>query len=98
PGDTVLHRADEIEVEGPRKIRVDPALHADLRRASPPGLLGLVRYVAQRERVGLGVDLALREGAEPAPHVTDVREVDVAVHDVRNLRADGFGAELVGDP
>ena len=51
PGDALLHRPDEVEVEGARQIRMDPALHADLRRAFLPRLLGLVRDLGQRKRV-----------------------------------------------
>ena len=98
PRDALLHGADEIEVEAPRQIGMDPALHADLRRASLPRLFGFVRDLGQRERVRLRVHLALRERAEPASHVADVREVDVPVDDVGHLGTDGLGAELVGDP
>ena len=92
-----LHRVEQVEVERPRQVGVDPALHAHL--GAPPGrrLAGSVGDLGERERVGLRVDLALRERAEAAPDVADVGEVDVAVHDVGDVVADGVAPEPVGD-
>ena len=54
--------------------------------------------LAQGQGVGLGVDLALGERAEPAPHVADVREVDVPVDHVGDLVTDRPRREIVRDP
>ena len=97
-GRAPLHRVDEVEVERARQIGVDAALHADLGGALAPRFLGAVGDLGERERVGLVVDLTLGERAEPAAHVADVREVDVAVDDVGDVVADGLGAQTVGDP
>jgi hypothetical protein len=86
----LLDGRDEVEVEGAGQVRVDPALHAHLGRAAIPRLGGLVGDLVERERVALGVHLALRERTEPAADVAHVREVDVPVHDVRDLVADGL--------
>ena len=93
-----LHRVEEIEVEGAREVGMDAALHAHLGRAPAPRLLGPVGHLGKRQRVGLGIDLALRERAEAASDVAHVREVDVAVHDVGDVVADRLGAQVVGDP
>ena len=58
---------------------VAPASHASSR---PVGDL------VERQRVGVGVALALGERAEPAADVADVGEVDVAVDDVGDVVAD----------
>ena len=93
-----LHRVEEVEVERAGQVGMDPALHAHLARAAVPRLLRAVGDLVQRERVGLRIDLALREGAEPASDVADVREVDVPVDHVRHDVADGLLPEAVGDP
>ena len=95
-GDTRLHGADEVPIEGGRQVGMDPALHADLARAGEPRLLGPIGHLVQREGVGLRIDLALGERAEAATDVADVREVDVAVADVGDLGTDRLGPEVVG--
>ena len=55
---------------------------------SVPGLGGAVGDLVERQRVGVGVGTPLREGAEAAADVADVREVDVPVDDVRHVVAD----------
>ena len=97
-GRAPLHRVDDVEVEGARQVRVDAPLHAHLGGASAPRFLRAVGDLLERERVRLVVDLALGEGAEAAAHVADVREVDVPVDHVRDVVADRFGAQAVGDP
>ena len=95
-GDRGAHGPHEVRVEGDGQLRVDPALHAHLGGA---GLRRLDRPrgdLVEREPVGVGVALALRERAEPAAHVADVREVDVAVDDVGDLVADDVAAQVVG--
>jgi hypothetical protein len=67
----------DVEVGGGRQVRVDPALHADLGGPEPPGLLGAVGDLVQRQRERVGVLAPLRERAEPAAGVAHVREVDV---------------------
>ena len=53
--------------------------------------------LVQRERVGVGVGLALGERAEPATDVADVGEVDVPVHDVGDVVPDRVPPQLVGE-
>ena len=97
-GHPLLHGRDDVEVRRRGQLGVDPALHADLGRAEVPGLLGAVGDLVVGQRVGVGVGLALGEGAEPAADVADVGEVDVAVDDVGHLVADGLAAQVVGQP
>ena len=92
-----LHRVEQIEVERARQVGVDPALHAHLGGAELPRFLGAIGDLGEGQRVGLGIHLALGERAEPAPHVADVREVDVPVDDVGHVVADGLGTQVVGD-
>ena len=87
----------QVEVRGPGQIRMDAALHAHLGGAGPPGLLGAVAHLGQRQRVGVGVGAPLRERAEPAAGVADVGEVDVAGDDVGDVVAGDLAAQRVGD-
>src|ERR687892_1395160 len=96
-GGCPLHRVQQVEVELAGQVRMDPALHADLRCAPLNGLAYASRYLLERERVALRIDLSLRERAEPASHVAHVREVDVAVYDVGDLVTDRLSPEVVGD-
>ena len=88
-----LHRADQVGVEGDRQLRVDAALHADLGGAVGGRLHGAGGDLVQRQPERVGVALALGERAEPAAHVADVREVDVAVDHVGDVVADDVGAQ-----
>ena len=97
PRDARLHGVQEVQVEGPREVGVDTALHAHLARALGPGLLRAVGDLLERERVRLGVHLSLGERAEAAPDVADVREVDVPVDHVGDDVADGLPAQAVRD-
>ena len=97
PRDTRFHRIEQIQIEGPGQVGMDPSLHAHLARPVGPRLLRPVGHLSERERVRLRVDLPLRERAEPAPHVADVGEVDVPVDHVGDHVADGLLPEAVGD-
>ena len=61
--------------------------------AGAPGLLGPVGDLLHRQPVGVGVPLPLGERAEPAAHVADVGEVDVAVDHVGDVVADRVPAQ-----
>ena len=61
-----------------------------------PGLDGLLRDLIRVEEVSVGLARAAAEGAELASHKTNVGEVDVAIHDIRNKVAGKFGAQQVG--
>ena len=93
-----LHRVEDPERVVAREVGVDARLDADLGRADRPRLLRTVRDLLERERVRIRIVTTLREGAEAAAHVTDVRRVDVAVHDVGDERPDAFLTDLVGGP
>ena len=83
---------------GDRQLRVDAALHAHLGGAGRPRLLGPVGDLLDGQPVRVGVPLPLGEGAEPAAHVADVGEVDVAVDHVGDVVADRVPAQVVGEP
>ena len=89
-GTRALHRIEDVEVEGAGQIRMDPALHANLGGARFPCFLCTVGHLVQGQGVGLRIRLPLCECAESAPHVADVREVDVPVDHVGDLVADGL--------
>ena len=91
-GHARLDRPYQVGVGGRRQGRVDAALHAHLGRADAPRLLGPVGDLVEGEPVGVGVALALGEGAEPAADVADVGEVDVPVDDVGHVVADGVAS------
>ena len=97
-GDGGAHGPDQVGVEGDGQLRVDPALHAHLRRARLGRLHRPRGHLVQREPERVGVALALRERAEAATDVADVREVDVAVDHVGDLVADDVAAQVVGRP
>ena len=90
-----LDRPHQIGVAGHRQLGVDAALHAHLRRARDVRLPGPVGDLVGRQRVRVGVALALRERAEPAARVADVGEVDVAVDDERHVVTDGVAAQRI---
>ena len=72
-----------------------PCMQTSVAPASRPPR-DAVGDLVQRQGVRVGVGAPLRERAEPAADVADVGEVDVAVHHVRDLVADGVAAHLVG--
>ncbi len=90
--------AGQVEVGGPGQVRVDAALHAYLGGAGRPRRLGPGTDLLLGERVGVGVAPPLRERAEPAPGVADVREVDVPIDDVGDVVADGVAPQVVRKP
>ena len=87
-----------VVVAGER--RVDPALEADLGRAALPGLARAADDLLVRDEVRRAAQvrrqLALREGAEAAAEVADVRVLDVPRDDVGDLVAADLAAEPVG--
>ena len=99
-GHGVLDRPDDVRVVVARERRVDPALEADLRRAALPRLLGAPHDLLERNEVRRAAQvrrqLALREGAEAAAEVADVRVLDVPGHDVADLVAADLATQAVG--
>ena len=83
-----------------RERRVDPALEADLGRAAVPRLARAPDDLVVRDEVRRAAqvrrELALREGAEAAAEVADVRVLDVPGDDVADLVAAHLAAEPVG--
>ena len=78
--------------------RMDPALQADLRRAALPRLLRAADDLLVRDEVRRAAqvrgELALRERAEAAAEVADVRVLDVPRDDV----GDGVAVHLAPQP
>ena len=100
PGARARIAATTLGVVVARERRVDAALEADLGRAPLPRLHGAAHDLVERNEEGgaaqvLG-ELPLREGAEAALEVTDVRVLDVPRHDVRDLVAADLAPEPVG--
>ena len=87
-GHPLLDRAHQIGVPGDGQLWVDTALHADLGGTGDVRLPGAVSDLLGREREGVGIALALREGAETAAGVADVGEVDVPIHHICDVVAD----------
>ena len=100
PGHGVLDRPDDVRVVVAREGRMDPALEADLGRAALPRLLGAPHDLLERDEIRGAAQvrrqLALREGAEAAAEVADVRVLDVPGHDVADLVAADLAAQAVG--
>ncbi len=75
---------------------MDPALHADLRRAELDRLGDPLLELLLRDVVGVRRAPALAEAAESAADGADVGEVDVAVDHERGDVAGQVGAQAVG--
>ena len=79
---------------------MDPALEADLRRAALPRLVGAAHDLLVRDEVRRAAqvrrELALRERAEAAAEVADVRVLDVPRHDVGDDVAVHLAPQRVG--
>ena len=97
-GHARFDRAQQIEVVVAGQVGVDPALDAHFGRAPVPRFLRARGDLVVGQEVRVGIVAPLRECAEAASHVTDVREVDVSVDDVRDDVADGVAPHVVGDP
>ena len=96
-------RADRVHDRGvvvAGERRVDPALEADLGRAAVPRLARPPDDLLVRDEVRRAAQvrrqLPLREGAEAAAEVADVRVLDVPRDDVADLVAADVAAEPVG--
>src|SRR2546426_681369 len=78
---------------------MDPTLQAHFGYPPLPGLLAAPDDLLVRHQVGrtaqVGGELPLRERAEPAAEVTDVRVLDVARDDVAHLVATHLVSETV---
>src|SRR5215207_11394571 len=81
-----LQGAADLEVGVAGESRMDSALEADLHGAAFPGLPPAPHDLAQRDEIRPAAQVrsqpSLREGAEAAAEVADVRVVDVARDDV----------------
>ena len=78
---------------------MDAALEADLGRAALPGLLGAADDLLERNEVRRPAQVPrqppLRERAEAAAEIADVRVLDVPGHDVRHVIAAGLPPEPI---
>ncbi len=96
-GDFRLDRAHDARVVVAGERGMDPALEADLGRAALPSLPRAADDLLERNEVRRPAQvprqLPLRERAEAAAEVADVRVLDVPGHDVRDLVAAGLAAE-----
>ena len=99
-GQLVADRLDHGGVVVARERRVDAALEADLGRATFPGLARPPDDLVVRHEVGRAAQVrsqpALREGAEAAAEVADVRVLDVPGDDVADLVAADLAPQPVG--
>src|SRR4051794_24289934 len=88
------------KIGGAGVFRVDAALQADLGGAALPGLLAapddLVHVEVVRLPAQILAELALREGAELAAEIADIRVVDVAGDDVGHRVAVHLTAQPIG--
>jgi len=78
-------------------LRIDATLHADFGRAAVDRLLHLGEDHLDRRVVGVRFPALALERAELAADEADVREIDVAVHDVGHVVADVGVADRIGD-
>ncbi len=92
----LLDRAHQIRITGDRQIRIDTTLHTHLGGALDMCLPGPLGDLVGGQGEGVGITLALGESTEPAAGVADIGEVDIAVHHVGDIVADGIAAQLIG--
>ena len=90
-------RAREIDVVAAVELGRQPRLDAHLGSAEVPRFLGAPHDLLDRQEVALLLAVVATEGAEGAVLDADVREVDVAIHDVGDDVADLPLPQLVGD-
>ena len=100
PGSSRPDRVDDRRVVVAGEGRVDAALEADLGRAALPGLARAADDLLERDEVRRAAQvrrqLPLREGAEAAAEVADVRVLDVPRDDVADLVAAHLAPQPVG--
>src|SRR5688500_15342066 len=80
---------------------MDAPLHTDLGRAQIPRLDRATRDLLRGQEIRLASEVeglrTLRERAEPAPEIAEVRVIDVPVDDVGDLVADRGAPEVICD-
>src|ERR1700733_777582 len=98
PRHRLLDRPTDAEIGRTGVFGMDAALQANLGRAALPSFLAAAGGLAHIAILGAGppilAELALRERAELAAEITDVRVVDVAGDDV----ADRVAVDLAAQP
>src|SRR5712692_11002692 len=96
-GKGMLDRAQEVAIEKSIEITGQPALNANFRCATIPGLAGAAHDFFERERVGVRRGGATSKSAKTAAHKTDIGEINVAVEDVGDRFSDGFAPQMIRD-
>src|SRR5260370_27329154 len=96
-GNGMLDRAEQIAVIESIEVAWQPALNADFSGATVPSLASAADHFFERERVGVGGAGSATKTAETATDETDVREVDVAIHDVGDGVTYGVSPQAIGD-
>ena len=91
----LLQCAAEALVQVALHLGRQAGLDADLGRAQIPRLFGAPHYLLRRQQVALLGAMVAAEGAEAAALDADVREVDVAVDDVRHDVAHLLAAQRI---
>ncbi|MNZ71966.1 hypothetical protein D3C78_903330 [compost metagenome] len=97
--DRLFDGPHECQITMPGVVGMNAALHADFARAALPGFdgpfcdLGRVQLIGRTAQAGRA--LALGEGAESAPELTNVGVVDVAVLHEGHVVADDLLAQSV---
>ena len=95
-GTTLFYGPQDVAIVKRREAMRQASLNADLGCAKIPGFFGICAPCSGNEEVGIGLARPAAEGAEFAADETDVREIDVAVHDVGDNIANEIAAERVG--
>src|SRR5262249_23202714 len=90
-----LHCLSQPDVEIAVHLRRKPGLDAHFGRAEVPGLARAPQDLLRRQEIALFLTEIPAEGTEAAPFDADVREVDVAVHNVGDNLADALASQMV---
>src|SRR5260370_20136169 len=96
-GNGMLYGPQQIPVVKPIEVARQPALNANLRGAAFPGLARAAHHFLERERVRVRGSGPASKAAKTASHETNIREVDVSIHDVSDGVSSRLSPQLVRD-
>ena len=91
----MLDGAQQIAVEKSVEVARQSALNTNLRGAAFPGLARAAHHFLERERVCVRGSGPASKAAKTASHETNVREVDVSIHNVSDCVSDSLLPQLI---
>src|SRR6266478_2843587 len=95
PGNRMLDGAQQVAVEKSVEIARQSALNANFRGAAFPGLARATHHFFERKRVCVRGSGPASKAAKTASYETNVRKVDVAIHNVSDCVSDSLLPQLI---